>query len=410
MRIHLLALPNAQTTREYSLCGFTQATIRFARIVKELGHELILYASEENEAPCDELVTCIRKAEIAEFLHKRQGEYQRANMHHMSPLFRAFNIRAGIELAARKDPGDLLCLIGGGAQRDVADAHPDLVPVEYSIGYQSSWAKWRVFQSYTHMHATYGQQGIMRGRATDTVIPCFFDAAELPFCDQPEDYWVFLGRFDPLKGVGAACQIATAAGVKLKIIGHGDASRITGGHEYLGALDMWERNKVISKARGMICPTLYVEPFGCASPEAQMCGTPVVSVDWGGFVETVEQGKTGFRCTHLHEFVAAIGRIGEINRQYVYDRAMGLFSMGVSREKYRKYFARMELLRTDAAQILTQEEGPTLLEVEQRIRREGMPVASERRDKEGPSVNEIRGRLELLTHAPGPELAGVMED
>ena len=51
MRFHLLAPPNTQTTRAYSLSGFTQATIRFARILKDLGHTVFLYASEENDAP-----------------------------------------------------------------------------------------------------------------------------------------------------------------------------------------------------------------------------------------------------------------------------------------------------------------------------------------------------------------------
>ncbi len=63
MRVHLLALPNVQTTRDYSLDGFCVATRRFARILKELGHTVYLYASEENDAPCDELVTVITKEE-----------------------------------------------------------------------------------------------------------------------------------------------------------------------------------------------------------------------------------------------------------------------------------------------------------------------------------------------------------
>ena len=65
MRFHLLALPSSQTTRDYFLCGFCQLTIRFARLLKDLGHTVFLYASEENEAPCDELICCITKEEQA---------------------------------------------------------------------------------------------------------------------------------------------------------------------------------------------------------------------------------------------------------------------------------------------------------------------------------------------------------
>ena len=57
MRAHLMMLPNCQSTMAYDLDGFNVMGIRFAQVLKRLGHTVILYASEENDAPCDELVT-----------------------------------------------------------------------------------------------------------------------------------------------------------------------------------------------------------------------------------------------------------------------------------------------------------------------------------------------------------------
>lgn len=347
MRIHLLALPNAQTTREYSLCGFTQATIRFARILKDLGHHVTLYASEENEAPCDELVTCIQKEEIQTLLSMGSGwawEYQSARIESDSPLFQIFNSRCATQIEKLKQPRDIICQITGYPQQYVSNKHPDLMTVEYSIGYKGSFSNYRVFESATWQHMTYGAQNIDVGRFFDAVIPCFFDPEELPFCEKPDPYFVYVGRLVELKGIGVACEIASKAGVKLKIVGHGNKSLITGNHEYLGALDAKSRNEVLSKAMAIIAPTLYVEPFGCSPIEAQMCGTPVISTDFGGFVETVEQGKTGFRCSYLGDFVKAVKKVSELDRKYVRDRAYSLYSLTAATKQYRDYFNRLNLL------------------------------------------------------------------
>ena len=344
MRIHLLALPNAQTTREYSLCGFTQATIRFARILEMIGAEVILYASEENEAPCKELVTCITKEEVEAFKRVGNWEYQYAYIEEWSPLFQLFNSRATVEINKRKQPRDLICQIGGYSQRYVTDNIPDLMTIEYSIGYLGSFSPYRIFQSAIWQHATYGQQQIQSGRFYDDVIPCFFDQAEFEFCDAPEDYFVYVGRLAPRKGIQVACDVATAAGVKLKIVGHGDQSLIRGDHEYVGAVNMWERNLIMSKAKAIIAPTLYLEPFGCSPVEAQMCGTPVISTNFGAFVETVEHGKTGYRCNYMGEFVRAIRDIDNIDRNYVRNRALKTYSLEAVKDSYVRYFDRISTL------------------------------------------------------------------
>jgi glycosyltransferase involved in cell wall biosynthesis len=342
MRFHLLALPNTQTTRAYSLDGFSQATIRFARMMKSLGHEVVLYASEENEAPCDELVTVITKEEQRVLLGK--SEYQYAAIDDRYPLWQLSNARTVEQLAKRKQPRDFVCLIGGGSQKAVLDAHPELMGVEYSIGYLGNFAKYRVFESYAWMHHCYGMQGIEDGRFFDTVIPVFFDPAEFEFRVNPEDYFLYAGRLVPRKGIQIACEAATRAGVKLKIIGHGSPELITGGHEYLGAVDVETRNNVMSRAKAVFCPTVYVEPFCCVAVEAQLCGTPVISTDFGGFTETVEQGKTGFRCSYLGEFVKALGSINSIDRTYVRDRAVKNYSIESVKWKYESYFKKLQLL------------------------------------------------------------------
>jgi len=347
MRFHLLALPNAQTTREYSLDGFSQATIRFARMLKDLGHSVFLYASEENEAPCDELITVIKKEEIETLLGVNDTPYQYAYIEAWSPIWQLANARMIKEIAKRKQPKDFICLIGGGSQKPVADAHSDLMAVEYSIGYEGSFAPYRVFESRIWQHRTYGYQNIVDGRFFDTVIPVFFDPEEFVFRAKKESFVLYVGRLIPRKGVGIACCAAEVAGIPLKVIGHGDVSLISNGAEYLGALGAAERNDWLSRASAVLCPTQYIEPFNCVAVEAQLCGTPVISTDFGGFVETVEQGKTGYRCSYLGEFVQAIKDAPGLDHSYIHSRAVREYSMHNLKHQYQKYFDRLSLLWED---------------------------------------------------------------
>lgn len=345
MRVHLLALPNVQTTRAYSLDGFCMATIRFAKLLKLLNYHVTLYASEENEAPCDELVTVIKKEEQNVLLDGL--EYQHAALHNRGyPLWALANNRTIVEIAKRKQPRDFILTIGGSSQEPIANAFTDLMTVEYSIGYVSSFAKYRVFESHYWRGFTHGAQNMVDGRFFDEVIPLCFDSSEFKFRKKKErePFALYVGRLVPKKGLSIACRAAEVAGVQLKVIGHGDETLVTNGAEYLGSLSMEERNDLMSKASVLIAPTTYVEPFGSVVVEAQMAGTPVVTTDFGGFVETVEHGKTGYRCTYLGEFAEALGRAMKLNNTYIRDRAISKYSIEAIAPAYKNYFERLMLL------------------------------------------------------------------
>jgi glycosyltransferase involved in cell wall biosynthesis len=345
MRFHLLSVPNVQTTGAYSLDGFCMATIKFARLLKGLGHHVTLYASEENEAPCDELVTVITKEEQETLL--AGSPYQYAAFNEILPLWQLSNQRMIREIATRKQPRDFICSISGGSQKPVADAHPELMFVEYSIGYIGSFAKYRVYESNIWRHCTHGFQDDQQGRFFDETIPYFFDEIAFPYPRKKEPFALYVGRLTEKKGVGIACKAARLAGIPLKIIGHGDPGLVTDGAEYLGALADIERNEWLARASVFISPTRYLEPFGAMAVEAQMCGTPVVSTNFGAFVETVEQGKTGYRCNYMGEFVRGLQDAPKLDSKYIRERAVRLYSMTAAAPRYQRYFDRLMLLWGD---------------------------------------------------------------
>lgn len=344
MRAHLLALPNVQTTRAYSLDGFCQATIKFAKILRMIGIETILYASEENEAPCDELVMMITKEEQETLLG--QCPYQYASLGETAALWHLANTRAIKEIAKRKEPRDLLLSIGGQSQVNVATAHPDLMHVEYSIGYVGSCAPYRVYESHVWRHCSHGFQNQWEGKFFDAVIPYFFQPHEFPYrsSGEKEGFALYVGRLVPRKGLVIACQSAQAAGVPLKVVGHGDPALVTDGAEYLGCLTHEKVFDLMSRASVVLAPTMYVEPFGATAVEAQLCGTPVVSTGFGGFVETVEHGRTGFRCDVLQDFIDGLRAAPSLDSRYIRDRAVATYSLEAVAPQYARFFERLAWL------------------------------------------------------------------
>lgn len=319
------------------------ATIRMARLLKKLGHRVILYASEDNEAPCDELVCSITKEEQNVLMDGM--EYQYAALSNRGyPLWALANNRSIIQIGRRKEPRDFILTIGGTSQEPVALAHPDLMTVEYSIGYMSQFAKYRVYESHSWRAWSTASQGGTDGRLFDTVIPLFYDDDQFEYRPVKEPFVLYVGRLIPKKGISIACQAAKAAGIPLKIIGHGDTSLVTHGAEYLGTLSAPERNEWMGRAQALICPTIYLEPFGGVAVEAQLCGTPVISTDYGGFVETVEHGQTGYRCNYLGEFVRAIHDCAKLDAKKIRKRAVAKYSIDAVKPLYQSYFDRLSLL------------------------------------------------------------------
>lgn len=312
-------------------------------MLRDLGHTVFLYASEENEAPCDELITVISKEEMNTLLDFDKCEYQHAWIDERSPIWQLANPRMIKEIAKRKQPRDFICLIGGASQKPVTDAHPDLMAVEYSVGYVGSYTPYRVFESTAWRHMTYGFQAKWDGRFFDTVIPLFFDESEFEFREEKEPFVLYVGRLIDRKGISIAVKAAAGAGVKLKIVGHGPGVEV-GNAEVVGKISWQERNDLMARAMAVLCPSIYVEPFNAVAVEAQLCGTPVISTDFGGFTETVEQGKTGFRCNYLGEFIQGIKQAPSLSARYIRDRAVDKYSMNRVKHQYQTYFDRLSLL------------------------------------------------------------------
>lgn len=338
MRVHLLTVPNTQPTAAFPLDGFCVRGRLFAELLRDLGHEVLLYGVEQTDVAGVTFVSVMTDAERAGFIGP--VEYQTVSFDPGCPLFLTYNVRAAHEILIRKQPGDVIATIAGSAQHLVSEHHPELPFVEYSIGYRGVCAPYRVYESHVWRHTVSGYTGVDTGRPFDAVIYPWFPMDPALVTDRPEPYVLYVGRCVPLKGITVACEVAKRAGVKLLVTGFGDLSLITTG-EYVGAVDMPTRDRLLAQATAVLMPTRYLEPFGNVAAEAQLYGTPVIASDFGAMVETVRHGETGFHCATLGDFVQAVHLAPSLDRARIRQWAQAQFSAPVAARQYTAFFDRL---------------------------------------------------------------------
>ena len=62
-RFHLLGLAHVPTHPEVSACAFTQKTIKLARMLGQLGHDVVFYGGEGSQVPAREFVQVVSDAD-----------------------------------------------------------------------------------------------------------------------------------------------------------------------------------------------------------------------------------------------------------------------------------------------------------------------------------------------------------
>ena len=115
-----------------------------------------------------------------------------------------------------------------------------------------------------------------------------------------DDYYVFLGRVNSVKGVPTLCKAASQLPYKLIVIGGGellpelqaqykDCANI----EFVGQKNWDEFRPVLEGARFMVLPAEWSENNPLTVIESQSLGTPVLGARIGGIPELIEEGASG---------------------------------------------------------------------------------------------------------------------
>lgn len=352
MRVHVVALPHTQLRRDYEWCAYTAKVCRFVGMLTACGHEPLVYGPDAPDegvlAQAVKYFPIVDDADrlawfgVATWNTDQVFDGWDAAADHWTVM----NARAALLIRDNWEPGDVIGIIAGHCQAQVLHQLADLAPlaVEWGIGYSGVLdATHKVYESHAWAHHVAGLRREDDIRYFDTVIPNCYDPGDFTPSINQGQYLLFMGRPTPRKGLAIVTELAQRSGVPVKIAGQPGFD--IPGAEHLGLVTGAAKAELLAGALAVLTPTSYLEPFGGVAVEAMFSGTPVIATDWGAFTETVQHGRTGFRCRTLKEFLIAVKRVPQIDRREVIEYANLNYSTTVGARMYDRFLTNAATLR-----------------------------------------------------------------
>lgn len=316
-------------------------------MLQAYGWKVIEYSNQGSESSADEKVVIINEEEFDELYGSRkESDFFGNHATVGSDGHRLFEGRLISEMYSRVKPGDIICHPFGHAHQCLMDIFKNNRHVETGIGYPTLMPdSFRIFESYAWMHYHQGKEN-RNGRNYEWVVPNYYDLDDWEPQYEHGEYLAFLGRVTPLKGIDTIRAIADYSPYPIVLHGQGDAS--TWNHpmiDFRGPISGKARSDFLRNARALLAPTVFTEPFCGMAVEAMLCGTPVISVDYGAMTETVQPGM-GFRCHTLQDWLDGIDQIDSLDRKYIAQTARAKYGLESVGAMYDKVFKQIDDLNS----------------------------------------------------------------
>ncbi len=250
---------------------------------------------------------------------------------------------------------------------------PFTTPDRLKMGLPDNLLMWKQFKKPDGLHLVPISEALAKTAPPNLkkqMLPAVHNAviaSDFPFSDKKEDYFITLARFHPEKGQHIAVRACVELGAHLKMAGGvndiSNARKLIleignplseyradiafryfsdnifpylepGSIEHLGEVQGERKLKLIAKAKALLFPIQWDEPFGMAPIEALACGTPVVTMARGALPEIIEHGVNGFLAKNEREFKHYMTRVDEIDPAACRESVEKKFSAETMVERY----------------------------------------------------------------------------
>lgn len=299
MRIAQLSTPHIPTPPP----GYGGSELVASHITEELvrrGHDVTLFATAESQT----------KANLVHFPEVNGvSSFDYRELVHVANAFRQ---------AGNFDIIHNHCLYAGPAAALLSST-----PVVSTLHYIHHIL--RSFPDHNYVAVSQSQKRLANNLNVRRIIHNGIDTGSYHLERDKGDYLLFLGRFHPNKGAHLAIEAALRSGTALLIAApHPPEDQreyfdslikphLNGKIDYVGEVKGQTKAVLLARAKTVLLPLMWDEPFGLVLLEAMASGTPVVAMNRGSVPEIVLHGKTGYIVNDLHEMVEAIENVGRID-------------------------------------------------------------------------------------------------
>jgi len=358
MNIHIFGFPHIHFSEGTYNDPFSFLVRNFSKWMKQRGHKIYFYGTEESNIDCTEHINVLRADEYDKHFSENRNQNYIYNRHKDDSIWSTFNARCRHEFQSRLSPGDVVSTLCGiqseipcGCYRnpkvDLFVCHP-YINSTHNVFLSHTWRAY----TYGMLKSEYSKDGEHIGAFhNDTMIYPGLDWNDYKFVKDKKDYILYIGRINQLKGIYSLISVCVQNGMNLKIGGslyrgvEHELFDIIDNHsniEYLGGLNHKDKVEYLSNAKCLVSPSFYHEPFGLINIEAFACGTPVISSSWGAPSEYINHGINGFQCSDTEDLKYFLNKLNTINYDWCLESVdTGFFNKDRMISAYESYLNRL---------------------------------------------------------------------
>ncbi len=343
MVFHCLSVPYSPTRKDVSLCAFVQKVYKFCDEMTKRGHTVYHYGHENSIVNCTEHINVTNNdILINSYGNLNDWKTKGFNQDINTEAVNVFNSNCAIELNKRIKSSNefILCWFGFAHEPCVKHFYNKAIVVEPSIGYDSMFAPIKMFETHSQMHKMHGHAKTYVELGCEYVVYPGFDPDDFIYKKEKSNTALFLGRITEDKGAQIAYDVCNHVGQDIVFAGPNILNLKETKHcKFAGFVDPIQRMNLLSDAKFLFAPSLFMEPCNWTIIEAQFSGTPTITTNFGGFTETVLQGETGLRCSGINDMIYATQNIDKlVDPENCYKNANSRFTIKQQCDYYEYLF------------------------------------------------------------------------